>query len=479
MRLHVRVCVVVFVCLTATACVRSLDGSRVQCSTSDHCPSDRMCSAGKCVSRSSDARPGNDMNTADLDGPGQQDGTPSESPVDASTAVAPPDSATATADLASDPPARDTMDAPLGVGGTSETASTGGAGGAGAPGSGGTHETGGMTASNGNGGSGGSAPGTGGIVGSGGIASSGGALSSGGNVTTGGLVGTGGAAPGGTTGTGGTTTPQTNYCAEQTCNGHGTCISGTTGYTCTCSDAWSGVNCQVDPCSGMTCNGHGTCSAGTCTCTGSWSGPTCATPVPPTLSGPQDVTMCNGAPNATFTVAVAGGTGAYSYRWHYVDESGVDYTSFNESSGEDTSTLSMYLQGRGSPYSPGKYKYYVVVTDGGTHVSVQSRVATLWLASPSGYAIQYHRIDGSTPPVLSVQIEAPLSGCISIYFVNDGSTNYNSVGQVCAGAASPQWRVVGTVDLSNSANNVVMTRTMEGASGLNCYTDMTWIWPGP
>jgi hypothetical protein len=190
--------------------------------------------------------------------------------------------------------------------------------------------------------------------------------------------------------------------------------------------------------------------------------------------------MCDGVPNATFTVAVAGGTGAYSYQWHYVDANGVDYTSFNEATGgTDTSTLSMYLQGRGSPYSPGKHKYYVVVTDGGTGASAQSRVATLWLASPAGYQIQYYRIDNSTPPILSVQIVAPSSGCIALYFVNDGSTNYTSAGQVCAGAASPQWKPVGTVDLNNYSNNIVMTRYTEGASGLNCSTDYLWHWPGP
>ena len=46
--------IVVLVCLDAAACFRSLDGNKVRCTSSDHCPSDYTCSVGKCVRRSAD-----------------------------------------------------------------------------------------------------------------------------------------------------------------------------------------------------------------------------------------------------------------------------------------------------------------------------------------------------------------------------------------------------------------------------------------
>jgi hypothetical protein len=46
--------IVVLFCLNATACFRSLDGNKVRCTSSDHCPSDYVCSFGKCVSPSAD-----------------------------------------------------------------------------------------------------------------------------------------------------------------------------------------------------------------------------------------------------------------------------------------------------------------------------------------------------------------------------------------------------------------------------------------
>ena len=38
----------VFFCLNATACLRSLDNSRIPCTTSDHCPSNYSCIDGFC-----------------------------------------------------------------------------------------------------------------------------------------------------------------------------------------------------------------------------------------------------------------------------------------------------------------------------------------------------------------------------------------------------------------------------------------------
>jgi hypothetical protein len=46
--------IVVLCCLDAVACFRNLDGNRVRCTSSDHCPSNYICSVGKCVSRFAD-----------------------------------------------------------------------------------------------------------------------------------------------------------------------------------------------------------------------------------------------------------------------------------------------------------------------------------------------------------------------------------------------------------------------------------------
>jgi hypothetical protein len=46
--------IVLLFSLNAVACFRSLDGNKVRCTSSDHCPSDYICSVGKCVSRLAD-----------------------------------------------------------------------------------------------------------------------------------------------------------------------------------------------------------------------------------------------------------------------------------------------------------------------------------------------------------------------------------------------------------------------------------------
>jgi hypothetical protein len=196
------------------------------------------------------------------------------------------------------------------------------------------------------------------------------------------------------------------------------------------------------------------------------------------------VTLCNSntQPYATFTVGASGGAGGpYSYQWYQVDDlSGSNpNASITEGSGTTTSTLQMYLQGRGSPVAPNKYYYKVVVTDPHNGASATSRVATLWLADPPPYEIQYHNT--YYWPQLQVQIDAPTSGCIQYTFVSDGSSNFPPpLGQVCAGDPTPQWVTVGNVDISSSySNNIVKTTVVVSASGLTCSTSNLWYWPGP
>ncbi len=142
----------------------------------------------------------------------------------------------------------------------------------------------------------------------------------------------------------------------------------------------------------------------------------------------------------------------------------------------------MYLQGRGSPTSPNRYYYYVVVTDPKTGASAKSRIATLWLAQPDPFYIQYH--DDSLYPKLSVQIDVPPTGCITYSFVNDGSTNFPApLGQVCAGMPTPQWVYVGNVNTDPNvpySYNKVRTTVVVQANGLTCTSSYyDWEWPGP
>ena len=247
--LDVRAWVVLLVCLNSTACFHSLDDTKVRCTSSDHCPDNFVCSAGKCVSRSTATIDGGALDTGPVatvdssvaDGAGPRgevasgaDAPPVVSTLDGAT------SDTTTADLPIDQSSADATDVPL--------LGTGGSGG--------------VSGSGGSGGSAGGTPGSGGVIGAGGIVTSGGVVSSGGTVATGGVVG----GTGGIKGTGGATTcqPKARDCTsslDNDCNG--TPDNQETAYcACTMGQAHT---CQEHP--GY--DGTGICKAGSQTCAAS------------------------------------------------------------------------------------------------------------------------------------------------------------------------------------------------------------------
>ncbi len=192
MRTRVTSTMVVFlVCLVAVACMRSLDGSRIPCTTSDHCPSNYTCVDGYC------------KHGAGVDGGGSSDATK----------------------MGDGPRAErgdsrlDSLIGDAGMGGTSGTGGTTDPGDAGrlassAPDTsivttgGNPRDAGEATSANG----GGTlvASGAGGVVGTAGDTMNTGVAGAGGTMATGGVIGTGakaGAAAGSST-SGGTTTPK-------------------------------------------------------------------------------------------------------------------------------------------------------------------------------------------------------------------------------------------------------------------------------
>ena len=270
-------------------------------------------------------------------------------------------------------------------------------------------------------------------------------------------------------------------CSGVTCNSHGSCSGAG---VCTCTGGWSGSGCTIDPCAGMTCSGHGSCSAGTCTCNQGWSGPTCAIAAPPTLSGPNDITMCGGdsTPSVAFTVSASGaGGGPYQYQWSKVDDlSGSNpTTSWSGLEGDGTTaTMTQDLGYRGCPMPPSKSYYRVQVVDPKNGGSATSSIATLWLARPDPFYITYHR--DNDWPNLSVQIDVPTTGCINVQFSTNGGSSFSPVRSVCAGETNPQWVVVGTINTSNYSLNIVRTTTQIQAGGLACLSyPADWIYTGP
>ncbi|XP_048586976.1 uncharacterized protein LOC116613702 isoform X1 [Nematostella vectensis] len=90
-------------------------------------------------------------------------------------------------------------------------------------------------------------------------------------------------------------------CLEAPCQNNGTCVDTVTGYTCTCTEAWQGKNCEkdLDECSGITtpCAHGGTCineyGGFRCLCTPQWQGPTCQEDVDECLDSPcQNLGNC-------------------------------------------------------------------------------------------------------------------------------------------------------------------------------------------
>ena len=145
--------VVFLVCLSATACFHSVDATKVKCTTSDHCPSNFVCVASKCVSRSTVAADGGNLGVdsgASVDGKAVGvDAT--ELRADVGSDVSAPTLDVTPEELDS----ADTTDVPL-------------------PGTGGVIGAGGATGAGGIIGSGGGGASTGGAPGSGGGVSSGG-----------------------------------------------------------------------------------------------------------------------------------------------------------------------------------------------------------------------------------------------------------------------------------------------------------------
>lgn len=104
-----------------------------------------------------------------------------------------------------------------------------------------------------------------------------------------------------------------DYCATSPCV-YGTCTYDTTGYTCTCTSGYSGVNCdsEINECLSNPCNNGGTCSdqldGFTCTCTTSYSGTTCDTFVDACDSSPcLNGATCNSNTDNTFSCSCAAG----------------------------------------------------------------------------------------------------------------------------------------------------------------------------
>jgi hypothetical protein len=230
-----------FLCLTATACFHSVDGTKVKCTTSDHCPSGYVCSAGKCVSGSGvttdSGGPGVDSSAA-ADGRAGVDLAILRADVGSDISTTTPDAATD--ELLAGLDSADLTDVPLpGTGGT--------------PGTGGATGAGGVIGSGGRVSSGG-ASGAGGVTSSGGVAASGGALATGGVTSNGGITGTGGT----------TCQPKARDCTsslDNDCNG--TPDKQETTY-CACPVGQSRT-CQEHP--GY--DGTGICKAGSQTCTAS------------------------------------------------------------------------------------------------------------------------------------------------------------------------------------------------------------------
>lgn len=234
------------VCLSTTSCFRSIDPTKVRCTSSDHCPSDFMCLAGACVSRSiGDGRDGGSPSDASWMSDDHPNGKDSGG-LDAGVDLAVPDGAdgvrkldTAILDVASADVPLDTSSAEMP---DVPAQGTGGAGGAG--------ETSGTGGSVGSGGTGGR-PGSGGAVGSGGLSGTGGS-------------GTGGSGTGGSGGGGSLCQAKSRDCTsslDNDCNG--TPDNQETAY-CACTVGATQA-CSSHP--GY--DGKGICKAGTQSCTAS------------------------------------------------------------------------------------------------------------------------------------------------------------------------------------------------------------------
>lgn len=144
------------------ACVRSVDDTKIRCSTSEHCPTGFVCASGRCVSRS--MANGGAAGGSGAGGGGTVDSSAADAKTSGSDVLA--QYQEDARDVSADWPASVPADASL-----SDSAGTA---------AGGSVATGGAVAS-------------GGAVGTGGVATSGGAVGTGGTISTGGITGSGGA----------------------------------------------------------------------------------------------------------------------------------------------------------------------------------------------------------------------------------------------------------------------------------------------
>jgi hypothetical protein len=216
--------VVCLVCLNTMACLRSLDNSKIPCTTSDHCPRNYICVGGFCrVGKSDDGGIPSDATSRD-DGPRTEKSD--------TRLLAEPDSAT--------PPT--TPDAPLGG-----TGGTGGAGGksisGGFAGAGGSTSTGSMT--NAGGSTGFTVVTSGGVAGTSGTSLPGGATATAGGAT---------ATSGGSVGT--TDTTASGGKGGSLCETSGACPLKGAGLTCSAGTQCTSGFCVDGVCCDTRCDGQ-------------------------------------------------------------------------------------------------------------------------------------------------------------------------------------------------------------------------------
>ena len=104
-------------------------------------------------------------------------------------------------------------------------------------------------------------------------------------------------------------------CDSSPCQNSGTCTNGNgAAYTCSCSNNYSGLHCEIPPvpgCDSNPCQNGGTCTNGdfgayTCNCTANYEGTNCATARGCASSPCQNNGVCTNGGTASYTCDCAG-----------------------------------------------------------------------------------------------------------------------------------------------------------------------------